>query len=198
MSWTPNGASTAVRLDRKLLTLPAKSQQGPMAPAPEAVNQSFLIAADSHARGMDRTVQFGETYEYRAQRVVQVNVNGKTLELDGAFSDPIDVDAKDVFPPSVPAGLVAVATAGENGSAAAIDLSWQPDTESDLSGYLVYRREPGGDWQRISTAAPLIEPAFHDAQVQTGKTYEYVVSGVDKGGHESAKSAAAQETVPQP
>lgn len=199
LSWSPSGESTAVRMERKLLTpIKPKSQEGPLAPPPETTNQNFLVLPESHSHAIDRTVRFGETYEYRAQRVISVDVNGKTLELDGAFSEPVDVDVKDVFPPSVPAGLVTVAAAGENGGAPSIDLSWQPDTDSDLAGYIVYRRENGADWQRISPAAPLVEPAFHDTQVQPGNTYEYAVSAVDQGGHESARSAAAQQTVPQP
>jgi fibronectin type 3 domain-containing protein len=109
----------------------------------------------------------------------------------------VEVDVKDVFPPSVPTGLVAVATAGENGGAPAIDLSWQPDTDSDVSGYIVYRREEGGEWKRVSAGTPIVEPAFRDAQVQAGHTYQYAVSAVDKSGHESARSAEAHETVPQ-
>jgi len=198
LHWTSIGANTPVRLERKLLTPPAQSQQGLMTPAPEQVNQNFLVASDEAARAMDKTVRLGESYEYRAQRVIQADVNGKTLELDGAFSEPVDVDVKDVFPPSTPTGLVAVATAGASGGAPAIDLSWQPNAEPDLAGYLVYRREEGGEWQRISPATPAVEPAFHDAQVQAGHTFEYAVSAVDKGGHESPRSAETRETVPQP
>lgn len=199
LSWTPNGESTAVRLERKLLSPAVKSQKGVLAPEPEAANQDFLVeTTGNEARAIDRTVLFGERYEYRAQRLVQADVSGKTMELDGAFSEPVVVDVVDVFPPSVPTGLVAVATAGENGRPPAIDLSWQPDTGSDLAGYIVYRRENGGEWQRISSAAPVVEPAFHDTQVQPGHAYEYAVSAVDKGGHASARSAVAGETVPQP
>ncbi len=95
-------------------------------------------------------------------------------------------------------GLAAVAVGAENGGEAAIDLSWQPDTEADLAGYIVYRREGGGAWQRISPAQPLVGPGFHDAHVQPGHTYSYAVSAIDQGGHESARSSEAEETVPDP
>jgi hypothetical protein len=200
LSWSADGENGAVRLERKLLTPPAsKSQHGPLAPAPEAIKVTMLVDAGAEqGRAFDKTIRLGESYEYRAQRVSRVDVNGKTLELAGEFSSPIDVEAKDAFPPSVPTGLAAVATAGENGAAPAIDLSWQPNTESDLAGYAVYRHEGDGEWKRISAATATIEPAFHDPQVKPGQIYHYAVSAVDKGGHESDRSAEAQETVPQP
>jgi len=114
----------------------------------------------------------------------------------------VRVEVLDIFPPAVPTGLAAVSTAGENGAEPgaqpAIDLSWQPDTEADLAGYIVYRRAGDGEWQRISPVQPVVGPGFHDAQVQAGHTYHYAVSAVDQGRHESARSAEAQETVPNP
>lgn len=199
LSWTPDEEEAAVRLQRKLLTpLAAKPQQGLMAPQPEPLEQNLLIEDGSQGRALDKSIHFGETYEYRAQRVARLTVDGKALELDGELSPPVKVDAEDVFPPAVPAGLAAVATLGENGGEAAIDLSWSPDSEADVAGYVVYRREGAGAWERISPAEPVVGPAFHDAHVQTGHTYQYAVSAVDQGGHESARSAEAQETVPNP
>jgi hypothetical protein len=199
VSWTADGEDAAVRLHRKLLSAPANAEHGPLAPAPEPVEQRLLVdTAAKQARAIDRTVRFGETYEYRAQRVSQVELNGKTLELAGEISEPVDIEVKDVFPPEVPTGLAAVATAGENGQGPAVDLNWPPNTESDLAGYVVYRREGDGNWQRISPATLGIAPAFHDAEVQPGHTYSYAVSAVDKGGHESQRSAEVEETVPQP
>jgi hypothetical protein len=198
LSWAGDKESTAVRLERKQLSPPAKSEEGPLTPAPEPEYRNFLVDAPDQGRAIDKNVRFGERYEYRAQRVVRVAVNGKALELDGAFSSRVQVDVQDVFPPAVPAGLVAVASSGENGSAPAVDLSWQPDADADLAGYIVYRSEEGGAWQRISAGAPGVQPAFHDAQVQTGHTYRYAVTAMDKSGHESARSPEAQETVPQP
>lgn len=205
LSWDADAhelAPTAVRLRRKLLTPAAvkPAQRGPLAPAPEAVEQNLLVEANDKTpeRALDKAVQFGETYEYRVQRVARESVDGQTLELDGELSDPVRVDVKDVFPPAVPAGLAAVAVTGESGGEPAIDLSWQAGTETDLAGYIVYRREGAGDWQRISQAEPVVGPAFHDAHVQAGHSYSYAVSAVDQSGHESGRSAEAQETVQEP
>jgi hypothetical protein len=208
LRWTlapPGAMPAAIRLERALMTPPApKPKQGPLAPPPEPLEQNLLVkagagesaAADGSA--LDRDISFGETYEYRAQRVTRVTVDGQTLELAGPLSAPLRIHAANIFPPAVPRGLAAVATPAENGAGPAIDLSWRPDTEADLAGYIVYRRKAGGAWRRISLAQPVVGPGFHDADVQPGHTYEYAVSAIDQGGLESARSAAAEETVPGP
>jgi hypothetical protein len=210
LHWVPatqEAAPAAIRLHRKLvMAIQGKKsirQEGLLAPLPEPAELTLLVEANRQSgrsadRALDKTIRFGETYEYRAQRVARVTVDGRTLELAGQLSEPVQVGVLDVFPPAVPAGLAAVATGAEDGALAAIDLSWQPDTEADLAGYIVYRREGGGDWQRISPAQPVAGPAFHDAQVQTGHSYSYAVSAVDEGGHESGRSAEAEETIPNP
>jgi fibronectin type 3 domain-containing protein len=103
-----------------------------------------------------------------------------------------------VFPPAIPTALAAVATLGQAGTETAIDLSWQPVTDTDLAGYAVYRSEGEAAWQRISPAQPIVPPGFHDTHVEPGHTYRYNVTAIDQGGHESARSAETQETVPNP
>jgi hypothetical protein len=210
LRWSPGTPETAVRLHRRLLRAApvAKTQRGPMDAPPEPIEQNMLVEVGGPSQSkanpqnpgnaLDASIHFGETYEYEAQRVTRVKVDGAVMELDGAFSQPVRVDAADVFPPAVPTGLAAVALTGENGGPPAIDLSWQPDTETDLAGYIVYRRGGTGDWQRISPAQLAIEPAFHDAHVEPGHTYTYAVSAVDQSGHESLRSAPTEETVPNP
>jgi len=199
LRWTPAGSSAeAVRLHRKLLSPPpAKPREGMLAPRPEPVNQNLLVEAGARSgRAIDKEIRFGQSYEYRAQRVARVTVEGQTVELDGELSAPVRIEASDVFPPDAPADLAAVATASEDGAENAIDLSWQPVTDADLAGYAVYRREGEAVWQRISPAEPLVPPAFHDAQVRPGHTYRYAVSAIGQNGHESARSAETQEIVP--
>jgi hypothetical protein len=206
LSWAtapPDSPPAAVRLVRTLLSPPVKKpSQGSLPAPPEPVQVNLFVDSGAAGRTLDSDIHFGESYEYRVQRVVRVDENGQTLEISSTLSAPIRIDAADIFPPAIPQGLAAVATAGENGNPPAIDLSWQPDTDTGLAGYVVYRRESGaasgGAWQRISPAEPLIGPGFHDSNVQTGRSYMYAVSAIGQNGHESDRSAEAQETVPTP
>jgi hypothetical protein len=198
----PESSHVAVRLVRKLLSPPVKKpDQGPLAQPAEPLEQTLLVEPSATSdRALDKNIRFGETYEYRAQRVARIAVGSSTLELASQLSAPLRIDAVNIFPPSAPKGLEAVATAGENGSGPAIDLSWFPGTEADLAGYIVYRRDSGASapWQRISTAQPVVGPGYHDSNVQPGHTYTYAVTAVDQQGLESPHSAEASDTVPGP
>lgn len=210
LHWTPDATAVnaiVIRLHRTLLT-PAPtagsaggpgSRKGLLAPPTEPIEQSLLVEdAAQPGVALDKTIRFGQTYEYRAQRVARVSVEGQTVELAGPLSEPIRIDAVDIFPPVVPTGLAAVATAVDSGAGASIDLSWLPISEADLAGYAVYRREGQGEWLRISPPQPVIGPAFHDAQVNPGHKYHYEVTAIDQQGHESTRSLEAEETVPNP
>lgn len=214
LHWVADQAAsqtTVIRLHRKLLTSAPSaesagkqsSQQGILAPPKEPIDQTLLVDSPAqHDRAIDKTIRFSQTYEYCAQRVARVNVDGQTVELAGPLSTPIRVEAIDTFPPAVPTGLAAVATAADSATSASpspsIDLSWLPIAEADLAGYAVYRREGDSAWQRISPAQPVVGPGFHDPQVQPGHTYRYAVTAIDQLGHESARSPDAEETVPNP
>ena len=96
---SPNTAPVAIRLQRTLLTPPVKNfapqetERGPLAPPPELLERTLLIeagAATDHA--LDKDIRFGESYEYRAQRVARVTVDGQTLELAGPLSAPVRID----------------------------------------------------------------------------------------------------------
>lgn len=204
LRWEPVAEATrsAVRLQRtQVSAAPAqKPSNGLLSPAAAPLQQNLLVASDAQPgppdRALDESIQFGQVYEYRAQRVTRIEADGKTLELDGPLSAPVQVDAQDVFPPAVPSGLAAVANAPSAGVPASIDLSWLPDADPDLAGYAVYRREGQGDWLRISPAQPVAGPAFRDTGVTPGHTYSYAVTAISQSGHESARSGEASETVP--
>ena len=189
LSWTPEGVESTIRIERKLAdrTTPQKSSSLPG-------EQTLEFSGHDEGRALDRDAALDHTYTYTVQRIARLTMQNKPIEVDGVTSDAITVDARDVFPPATPLGIEAVA----DPDAGAIDLSWQPDTEADLAGYTVYRREAGSSAMpaRISPPAQP-EPSFRDATAQPGHTYEYSVSATDRDGNESPRSAAVEESLPQ-
>lgn len=199
LHWKPEANDTAsIRIHRKLLTpSPAKPKEGPLTPQPEPLEQSLLVPdAAASGRALDRGIRFGASYEYQLERVARVSVDGLLLELPGERSAPLHVDAIDSFPPQIPTSLAAVSSTDESGKAS-VDLNWQPSTDADLDGYIVYRAEGSGEWLRLSGPQPVATPAFHDITALPGHSYSYAVSAIDREQHESPRSTAAHETVPE-
>jgi fibronectin type 3 domain-containing protein len=142
----------------------------------------------------DSNIEWEKTYEYRAETVTLIDAPGKAqIQVEGDDTPAVKVFADDVFPPAVPAGLQAVFSGP--GQKPFIDLVWAPVTDTDLSGYNVYRAEEGGVAIKINTGL-VRAPAYRDMNVQSGKRYTYSVSSVDLRGNESARSESASESVP--
>jgi fibronectin type 3 domain-containing protein len=76
-----------------------------------------------------------------------------------------------------------------------IDLLWAPDSEGDLAGYNVYRREDGGAPFKVNSE-PVKTSAYRDFAVLPGKKYFYLITAVDLRGNESGRSEEASEQVP--
>lgn len=163
------------------------------------------------SRFVDDTFEWQKSYEYRITVVTSVNLGplhacSTKGPAEQGFSDCVEVATvegddspaqkivtNDVFPPGVPSGLQAVFSGP--GQRAFVDLVWAPDTDADLAGYKVYRREEGSQPAKIN--AELVKtPAFRDANVAAGKTYWYSVSAVDLRGNESTRSEESSEQVP--
>ena len=142
----------------------------------------------------DSNFEWEQEYDYKIDAVTVLAVPGRAaVEVEGDDSELVHLMAHDVFPPAVPSGLQAVFSSV--GQKPFIDLTWAPNTESDLAGYIVYRRTAGSDFAVVSTA-PIKAPAWRDNDVQPGQTYYYTVAAVDVRGNQSAQSAPAEETVP--
>jgi len=140
----------------------------------------------------DAQFEFGKTYVYSVRSVT----GSGTESLESADSNLAIVEARDVFPPAAPLGLV-IATVPQQGEAAAhLELSWAVSPETDIAGYNVYRSEQeGGPGARLNTD-PLLTPAFRDMNVQSGHRYFYSVTAVDRSGNESRPSEAVSGGVP--
>jgi hypothetical protein len=200
LHWSAETTSL-VRLHRKLLTPaalpPNGTQNGQRKPQKEPVLRDLLVEGlpgEQAPGALDRTARFGAVYEYTAQSLIRVQENGAAMELAGANSTPVRVSVMDTFPPAAPQGLAAVYVPEQK----TIDLSWEPDTEEDLAGYIVYRAEASGEWKRISGPQPLVGAAYRDASAEPGHSYRYAISAIDQLGHESKRSAEAAESVPNP
>jgi fibronectin type 3 domain-containing protein len=143
---------------------------------------------------VDHNFEWEKTYSYRATVVTVIHVDGKPdVEFEGADTEAVKVFAHDVFPPAVPSGVQAVSSGV--GQQPFMDLIWAPDTDADLAGYNVYRREEWSQPQKINSSV-VTAPAFRDLNVGAGHGYFYSVTAVDVRGNESARSAEAGEAVP--
>jgi len=143
---------------------------------------------------VDHSFEWEKTYLYRATVVTQIHVEGKPeSQFEGDDTPAVKVLAHDVFPPAVPSDLQAVFSGV--GQQAFVELIWAPDTDPDLAGYNIYRREEASEPTKINAELQKA-PAFRDTNVVSGHRYFYSVSAVDVRGNESARSAEANESVP--
>jgi hypothetical protein len=143
---------------------------------------------------LDRNVDWESNYIYRIAPITRVQPpGGEAIEVEGEDSPQVSVQAHDVFPPAVPAGVQAVFSGV--GQKPFIDLTWAPSLEADLAGYNVYRHEAGGAPVKINSQ-PLKAPSFRDSSVEPGHEYFYSVTAVDQRGNESERSEETSEKVP--
>ena len=173
----------------------------------KAVAVSYLRAmiqqrGENRWTAVDRDIEWEKSYSYWVVPVTRVYSESHQLlaEVEGDDSQAVEVVAHDVFPPVPPEGLLAVPSEIPNDKF--VDLIWAPNSEKDVAGYNVYRREQAGQEagpkngkpERINSA-PVTLLSFHDTGVSAGHKYFYSVSAVDLRGNESAKS---EETEVKP
>jgi hypothetical protein len=161
----------------------------------EAAEQVFRVAETTATHppyALDVTAHTGNSYRYIAQRIQQVTVAGRTVEIASLLSSPVETAYRDVFPPPVPVGLVSAADT----TSKAIDLDWTPDVDPALAGYIVYRRAAGTNEapQRISPAGkPVTTSTWSDTTALPDQRYDYSISAIDVSGNESHRSAEIED-----
>jgi fibronectin type 3 domain-containing protein len=160
----------------------------PSSGAPLLTSPLAEIGTSGSLEYLDTDVQKDKTYVYSVRSAIQAP--GKLLQ--SSDSNLAVITLRDVFPPSIPTGLIATPVPAEDGSAAHVDLSWAINPETDLAGYNVYRSEQaGGSGTRLNSQL-LPTPAFSDMNAMPGQSYYYRVTAVDRTGNESAASAAVE------
>ncbi len=146
---------------------------------------SFVLHGTAAASVYEDTqFRFGQQYFYFVRTLAQYGAD--SVESDS--STTVDVFARDLFPPPVPANVIVVA------GPARMDLTWDASATPDLKGYFVYRSvEAGKSYQRVAPEA-LRVLSFVDTHVAAGTRYYYVVTAVDAEGNESALSQEVAAT----
>ena len=93
----------------------------------------------------------------------------------------------DITPPAVPTGLAA------SPSNTSIKLSWNPNTETDVSGYRIYRSNSGS--YDIIGFTSNSDTSYSDDTGIPPKTFSYKVSAYDLSGNESVLSDSVIATT---
>ena len=133
----------------------------------------------------DSDFAFGHNYFYKVRAVL--TQTGQTAESED--SSVAAITPRDTFPPGPPTNVSALFSAG------AVQLVWTANTEPDLAGYNVYRREKGGVRQKLNLEL-LRTPTFEDRTVQAGRQYFYIVTSIDLAHNESSPSEEATVETP--
>lgn len=138
----------------------------------------FLLRGEARsATWQDTEFQFGKTYSYRVTALVKEGSNVAESE----DSQAIEITPKDTFPPAAPKELTGLYT-GQR-----VELVWIANSEPDLGGYNLYRREAAGTFRKLNSDL-VGTPVYQDSSVVSGQSYTYRVTAVDLAGNESSPS----------
>ena len=155
----------------------------PKAPSGKILT-SAPVAGDSYK---DESIELGRIYYYWVRCVIPAAGNDYVESLD---SERTEVINQDVYPPKPPSEVTAISS-GE-----AISLVWLPNTESDLAGYLVYRRGTEKKFEKLSNSL-ITTASFVDSSASKGQPYVYRIKAIDQKGNESDFSEEVSEKIQQ-
>jgi hypothetical protein len=135
-----------------------------------------VLPAPVNAKPLEKTAFTDSGVEPGAERcyvVRTVSVQG-TLQQESDASPVACVTPRDTFPPAAPRALSAVAGETE------ISLSWSPNDEPDLAGYIVLRGEAAEGRLEPLVREPIQETTYTDRSAKPGVRYVYAVTAVDR------------------
>ena len=199
IAWQPPPAlenPTAPEIDEWLFLAPQFPYLFYQPPPPETTFNVYRagepLPVNSKPIAEAEFVHPGVEFGTEACYVVRTVRTSAAVAVESDASPRACVTPVDTFPPAAPQGLQAVA-----GGTGDINLSWDPNTEADLAGYLVLRGESPDAALQALTAAPVTETRYRDTTVVRGVRYFYAVVAVDKAAppNLSPESARADETA---
>ena len=185
LTWTPGETPPASKSAARRYALYRKEASAPR--EPEAPVHPGLLQEPAY---VDRTFRYDVDYRYTVREVVSEAPGAG----ESASAEAIVVRPHDSFPPATPAGL-AVAAEGET-----IKVYWFPNTEPDLAGYRVYRRQEGKDAAERAGEVSASETSWVDTGALPGVRYHYSVSAYDDATppNESPRTEERSERRPGP
>jgi hypothetical protein len=157
----------------------------PGRPTPPAPLNAAPIDALTYADASPFDYGVERCYSVRAVRGTGANA------IIGEPSPRACVTPVDTTAPAAPTGLAALGAEG------VINLSWEPNGEADLGGYLVLRGRAGDATLQPVTAAPVMDTRYADRDVVPGVRYVYAVQAIDTQNppNVSDESNRAEETA---
>jgi hypothetical protein len=146
--------------------------------------RSLPVGESDSPSYIDTTSAYGTSYHYSVEAINRSEKASAASEM----SQEAGVVPKDVFPPSVPAGVTAIV------STASVELTWERSLEPDLAGYRVYRAKGESPFELLGESQTA--PTYSDRTIRPGTRYRYAISSIDNIGNESARSAPVEVTSP--
>ncbi|MCW4049564.1 MAG: hypothetical protein NWE89_07480, partial [Candidatus Bathyarchaeota archaeon] len=137
----------------------------------------------------------GHTYYFEAGAIDNAGNIEQFIEIPEC-STFVDTTIPDTAAPSPPAGVLA------SGGDREITILWDPNTETDLAGYNVYRTDSaGGPYERINPYL-ITGNWYKDANLAEDVTSWYVVTAIDtsnnEGKYSNEASATTSNLAPEP
>ena len=100
-----------------------------------------------------------------------------------------------VSPAGSSSKTVAVTLTVNAPATSSVTLTWNPNQESDLSGYKLYRATTSGGYGAPIATLPGNVTAYIATGLQVGTTYFFVITAYDSAGNESARSNEISKSI---
>lgn len=159
----------------------------------EPANQPLNATPISATEYADKSFQFGNNYRY-VVRAVSLGTGG--AQVESLNSNAVAVSPVDTFAPAAPERP---SVAAPEPSSARLAIFFAANKETDIAGYNIYRSTdpdlPKQNWTKLNQAL-LTRTTYQDDKVESGKTYHYYITAVDKAGNVSPPSEVGSEKAP--
>ena len=133
----------------------------------------------------DKGIEMDRNYCYTLRAVRKI----KETFIESEGCEEVTITTTDHTPPDAPTRLIAIPT--QRG----ILLKWNENKESDLKGYILYRRSEGEtDLKRLLTTL-LTRSGYLDSSATREETYTYAVTAIDDATYPNESEFSEEVTL---